>query len=74
MRTVQLSYRAIVRRRGVHQIGPILEERRDPFSLAVRTTQHALFDELWVHPVIHPLRFASEIVRGPDADPWRCGP
>jgi uncharacterized protein (DUF58 family) len=49
-----------VRRRGVHQIGPILEERRDPFALAVRSTQHALFDELWVHPVIHPLRFASE--------------
>lgn len=60
MRTVQLNYRAIVRRRGVHQIGPILEERRDPFALAVRTTQHALYDELWVHPVIHPLRFASE--------------
>lgn len=59
-RTVQLTYRATVRRRGVHQIGPILEERRDPFSLAVRTTQHALYDELWVHPVVHPLRFASE--------------
>ncbi len=60
MRTVQVSYRAIVRRRGVHQIGPLLEERRDPFALAVRSTQHALFDELWVHPVIHQLRYNAE--------------
>jgi uncharacterized protein (DUF58 family) len=60
LRTVQVTYRATVRRRGIHQIGPMLEERRDPFSLAVRTTQHPIFDELWVHPKIHPLRNATE--------------
>ncbi|MEZ5218924.1 MAG: DUF58 domain-containing protein [Ilumatobacteraceae bacterium] len=60
MRTVAVTYRAVVRRRGVHQVGPIREERRDPFSLAVRSSDHPLFDELWVHPVIHPLRNASE--------------
>lgn len=60
MRTVQVNYRTRVNRRGVHQIGPVREERRDPFALAIRTTQHALYDELWVHPVIHQLRGSSE--------------
>ncbi len=60
LRPAQVTYRAIVRRRGVHQIGPLLEERRDPFALAVRSTSHAVYDELWVHPVIHPLRFTAE--------------
>ncbi len=60
LRTVQVTYRTRVNRRGVHQIGPIREERRDPFALAVRSTQHALYDELWVHPVLHRLRGSNE--------------
>jgi uncharacterized protein (DUF58 family) len=49
-------YRIQPLRRGVQQLGPLLELRSDPFNLAVRTITHQLVEELVVHPVVHPLR------------------
>ena len=56
---VRVRYRIQAVRRGVHEIGPLLEERSDPFALAVRTTEHDVRDELLVHPVIHRLKFPA---------------
>jgi uncharacterized protein (DUF58 family) len=49
-------YRIPAHRRGVQYMGPMLEERVDPFGLVVRSTEHQVLDEVWVHPVIHALR------------------
>jgi uncharacterized protein (DUF58 family) len=56
---VRVRYRIQAVRRGVHEIGPLLEERSDPFALAVRTTEHDVRDEQLVHPVIHRLKFPA---------------
>ncbi len=51
-----VTYRLQALRRGAHLVGPLLEERTDPFGLAVRTVEHDVVDEILVHPTIHPLR------------------
>ncbi len=54
-----VRYRVQPLRRGVQQLGPIHEERTDPFGLATRTLTHQIVDEIVVHPVIHLLRPAT---------------
>ncbi len=51
-----VTYRLQALRRGAHLVGPLLEERTDPFGLAVRTVEHDVTDEILVHPTIHSLR------------------
>ncbi len=51
-----VTYRLQALRRGAHLVGPLLEERTDPFGLAVRTVEHDVVDEILVHPTIHSLR------------------
>jgi uncharacterized protein (DUF58 family) len=48
--------------RGVHQVGPVVEERSDPFGLTNRSVEHGLVDQVLVHPVIHRLGDAAAIV------------
>lgn len=57
--TLDLSYGVRATRRGAQPVGPILEERSDPFGLVVRTIEHAVHDEVVVHPVVHRIRIAS---------------
>ena len=54
--TTVVTYRLQALRRGAHLVGPLLEERTDPFGLAVRTVEHDVTEEILVHPTIHPLR------------------
>ena len=54
-KAIEARYKVRPRRRGVRVLGPIGEERTDPFGLAVRTAQHPVLDEILVHPVIHTL-------------------
>ncbi|HEY5860573.1 MAG TPA: DUF58 domain-containing protein [Actinomycetota bacterium] len=56
---VHVRYRIQAVRRGVHTVGPMLEERSDPFTLAVRTTEHDVRDDIIVHPVVHNLKFPA---------------
>ncbi|MFN6122679.1 MAG: DUF58 domain-containing protein [Actinomycetes bacterium] len=49
-------YRIQALQRGVHHLGPLLEERSDPFALATRTVRHDVIDEVLVHPYVHRLR------------------
>ena len=58
-----VSYRIQALRRGVHSIGPVIEERNDPFALSSRSVNHGLVDELLVHPVIHRLRLPDGSTR-----------
>lgn len=51
-----VTYRLQALRRGAHHVGPLLEERTDPFGLAVRTVEHDVTDEILVHPTIHRLQ------------------
>jgi uncharacterized protein (DUF58 family) len=51
----EVAYQVKAEQRGVHQIGPIREERRDPFDLSVRTSSHDIIDHVLVHPVVHKL-------------------
>jgi uncharacterized protein (DUF58 family) len=62
-RNVELRYQVRALRRGVHDVGPVREERRDLFDLAVRTVDHALADTVWVHPVIHDLGPVDHVAR-----------
>ncbi len=48
-------YQIATTQRGIHPVGPALEERRDPFDLAVRSIQHDARREIFVHPLIHNL-------------------
>jgi uncharacterized protein (DUF58 family) len=43
-----VTYRLQALRRGAHLVGPLLEERTDPFGLAVRTVEHDVTDEILV--------------------------
>lgn len=56
---LDLDYEVRASRRGVHPVGPVLEERSDPFGLVVRSIEHAVYDEVTVHPVVHPVRIAT---------------
>jgi uncharacterized protein (DUF58 family) len=56
---LEVTYRFLASRRGVEPLGPLLEERRDPFGLVVRSRVHDVRDEVVVHPVVHPLRLAT---------------
>lgn len=58
-----VTYRIQARRRGVHKVGPLREERHDPFALTARTVDHGLHDELLVHPIIHRLRLPEGSTR-----------
>lgn len=60
---VETRYLVYAQRRGVHTVGPILEERTDPFGLAARTVQHDLVAELLIHPAIHQLRLPDTAQR-----------
>ncbi len=53
--SVEVRYQIQAVQRGVHQVGPVLEERMDPFGIAVRSTVHEVIDQVYVHPVVHPL-------------------
>jgi uncharacterized protein (DUF58 family) len=52
--TVRYSIEA--RRRGVIALGPVFEERSDPFVLSSRAASHDLVAHLLVHPTVHDLR------------------
>jgi len=54
-----MRYRLRALRRGAYRIGPVLEERTDPFGLVTRTVRHDVFDEILVHPVVHSLELSS---------------
>jgi uncharacterized protein (DUF58 family) len=54
-RPLDVTYRIQAIRRGVHIIGPLREERGDRLGLAVRTIDHDVTEEVWVHPVLHKL-------------------
>jgi len=51
-----VRYRVQPLRRGIQTLGPLLEERTDPFGLATRTLTHQLGGEIIVFPVVHQLR------------------
>lgn len=51
----EISYQVRAEHRGVHQVGPLEEERRDSFDLTVRSSRHQLIDQVMVHPVVHTL-------------------
>lgn len=59
----EVQYFIFAKRRGVHTVGPILEERTDPFGLASRTVRHDVTAELLVHPPIHELRLPDSAQR-----------
>jgi uncharacterized protein (DUF58 family) len=52
---LDVTYRLQALRRGVHMVGPLREERRDRLGLAIRTIDHDVTEEVWVHPVLHRL-------------------
>ncbi len=52
---VEVRYGLQALRRGVHRLGPLLEERTDPLSMALRTVEHDVTSEVLVHPRITPL-------------------
>jgi uncharacterized protein (DUF58 family) len=55
-RPLEVTYGVRATTRGVRQLGPILEERTDPFGLAVRSIVHPVHDEVIVTPVVHRVR------------------
>ena len=57
------THRVALDRRGVHMVGPLVEERRDWFGLAARRSLHSLTSEILVHAVIHPLGKSYEQAR-----------
>lgn len=60
---IEVQYFIFAKRRGVHVVGPILEERTDPFGLAARTVRHEVTAELLIHPPIHELRLPDSAQR-----------
>lgn len=65
---VDVKYLIHARQRGVHTLGPLLEERTDPFGLASRTVRHDVTVELLVHPRLHPLRLPDSRLRQQQAN------
>jgi uncharacterized protein (DUF58 family) len=65
---VDTQYFVYAQRRGVHTVGPILEERTDPFGLASRTVRHDVVAELLIHPAIHQLRLPDTAQRALQAN------
>ncbi len=61
--SVEVRYQIQAVQRGVHQVGPVIEERMDPFGVAVRSTIHNVIDQIYVHPVIHPLNISTDGAR-----------
>lgn len=61
--SVEVRYQIQAVQRGVHQVGPVLEERMDPFGIAVRSTIHEVIDQIYVHPVVHPLNVTTDGAR-----------
>jgi uncharacterized protein (DUF58 family) len=47
---VEIQYRIRALRRGVHELGPLLEARSDPLSLVTRTVEYDEINEVLVHP------------------------
>ncbi len=62
-----VGYRIRAATRGPHQLGPVLEERGDPFGLATRTIRHDVIDEILIHPVIHRLALPDNASRAREA-------
>lgn len=58
-RSLEIRYDVRAALRGVRTVGPILEERSDPFGLVVRSIVHPVYDEVVVHPVVHRIRIGS---------------
>jgi uncharacterized protein (DUF58 family) len=56
-----VSYRIATERRGLHVVGPLVEERSDPLGSLTRSIPHELTSQVWVHPVVHQL--ASSLPR-----------
>lgn len=52
---IVVRYRLQALRRGVHQLGPLLEERSDPLQIVTRTREQDIVEEVLVHPVVHNL-------------------
>ena len=46
-------------RRGIHQIGPLMEQRTDPFGLATKSVVHDVVSEVLVHPRVHSFRLPT---------------
>jgi uncharacterized protein (DUF58 family) len=61
--SVEVRYQIQAVQRGVHQVGPVLEERMDPFGIAVRSTVHDVIDRIYVHPVVHSLNITTDGAR-----------
>ena len=61
--SVEVRYQIQAVQRGVHQVGPVLEERMDPFGIAVRSTIHEVIDQIYVHPVVRPLNVTTDGAR-----------
>jgi uncharacterized protein (DUF58 family) len=62
-RALELRYHVRALRRGVHELGPVAEERHDLFDLAVRSLTHDVPGTVWVHPVVHDLGPADHVAR-----------
>lgn len=60
-RTVELSYRASVRRRGIHQIGPLAVSATDPFGLIRRRAAVGDTTRIVVRPALVDLRAISAL-------------
>jgi uncharacterized protein (DUF58 family) len=48
--------------RGVYEVGPVREEQTDAFGLTVRASRHDLIDQVLIHPLVHKLGRASDMV------------
>lgn len=67
----EATYRWTGMTRGAHIVGPLREERWDPFGLTVRADRHDETDEVLVHPVVHQLgRVDSEHSRHRRSTPF----
>lgn len=62
-----VGYRIRAATRGAHRLGPLLDERSDPFGLATRTIRHDAVDEILIHPVIHRLALPDNASRAREA-------
>ena len=60
---ITVRYRIRAMRRGVHQLGPLLEERTDPLDMVTSTVRHDVIEEVLVHPVVHRLGLSDNGVQ-----------
>lgn len=60
---ILVRYRMRALRRGVHELGPLLEERTDPLQIITRTRPKDVVSEVLVHPVVHDLSVRDGVRR-----------